>query len=758
MTKITLDAESSQSLYRYVTASREGVKKEWKERFDRNLELFTGAHWERDDGRGLKQVVDNMILETIDIKNSAQTDVPPVFTATPKPQDEPEDAIDLEALLAEPEEPAIPTQEPPLGIPMGEPDPYGLNGILGQPPQGMEDAAQPNFDAMLAGPPPKTPEEEQFERELPLILSERVTQVFHRSGAWETARAVLLDKRVFGIGISMVGIGEGEEQPLSKSDQKFYAEQMKAMAELRGVDSASLEWPQWTKGEGSICLRVSPYDFIIDPNVDAFSLDKAAFMGRFYMVEKDAAERDDRFENNQGLPNLSTTKTANEEMVLDPAMRDREISEEHPMTMLCEVWFRRVKLKNGFTDADGNRQPGGYYPLVVTWAAGRTDKPLRVTLWPYDLEDDRGKRKYPFDVMVNLEVPGKLRGLSDCEIIESQQLALNRGEAITLTYADRVARQKLLTFKGAMDLEARDRVDGPEVGAIAEVEQKGQPLSETLIAVPVPPLQGEVPLLVQTTRENINRQSGVNEMAQGEGVQGDKTLGEVQIIANQSGARAAKEDAEFEAYLISTTDKLWQLECQFKYTGSRVKISLPPGPQGGGEPREVRIGDEHLLPAEISVVTGSSKLRNDREEVQSLSTALQILNGMGELQTVANPQGRVSALPLLTKLLQKLKVDTGDPALWDTDALKQKLAQEQMAQMQQMAAMAPQAATLGGPQGALPASSGEGTPGPSPSAPSPEEDQSQQNLVRQMLQAIDRQNPQLMDQLMQAHGINGGGN
>lgn len=710
---LKLDRADAVSLYELVEISRDDMVANWKDRLDQDLALYRSKHWDKGEGRGLNQITVNYTRSGIEIKCGSQTYQKPQFDAQP--------------------------------LPLSAEDPSAFVAL------------------------------DQNDRTLNIIISERVTRDFEESSAWESNQAALYDKRIFGIGAVMYGWHPGDEEPLSDEEMNEHLQMIQEMAEMPGVDASTLpEPPQDLRGEGGVAIRISPYNLIADTEVDGFDWQNARYLGRVYTMDKQDLERDLDLRGVKQLTGYENFSDTAEKAILDPADRSRVDQKNHPFVVLYEVWFRKVWLRNGFTDDDGRRYPKGYYPLKVTWSADKPTDPILVETWPYDLRDSRGKRLYPFVLQINGVVPGKLKGMSDCEIAEPQQLELNASRAKEATFADTAARVKFVYDKTKLDTQALNNLASPEVGA--QIGVTGPVGDDIIRPLEFPGGHPETEAQGEHALRDMNALTGVDEMSQGVAVEGAKTATEIREIKQSSGGRAAKEDEKFESALTAGAQILWQLRVQFDKTGDMVNVAIPQGigqsqspPQGamdpmsqgmgpmgpGGMPplpmgsqgmpqgvpqgmpgqmggiQQIQIEPRHLMPAQIKIVTGSTKMQDQMQDVESRSNAIQLLATTGLLATVQNPTGIVSSRYMVEGLLKSMEIDNGDPALYDTQEymqqamqiaqMQQQMQQEQMAQQMamQQAGQPPSPGSPGGLQGGGPPPQSLPPQGPPPGMPPP---------------------------------------
>ena len=639
-------------LWRMVEVSRERWAVFPKNRFDRNLDLYKGAHWkyypEDEIGpaplyepSGLKEVTVNYTAAGIEIKWAGDTAQDPKFEASPK--------------------------------------------ITNAPMDPMTRA----------------------------LLSEVVTQDFvGASGGWKAAQAIRLDYAVFGIGIGMTCLRRGEEEPIPPQPGEhdaIDAANQAAMDMLAGMMGSGAVFGPAVQplkigdlfevvGEGPMSFRISPYDFIIDPHIAWDNWQDARFVGRTYVEPVEVVQADPRFKNTDGLVGVRLmAQTQN--YILDPVAQTASQQEKEAYAILADVWFRQVEIQRPFR-FHGVRYPPGLYPVRIVWAVERPNVPLLVELWPYDIRDDRRRRQYPFHLIVNRPVPGQLVGQGDPEIGEHQQRELNLARSQELTHGDQI-RAKFMVRKGSIDDEARMALENNTIGVVVELNQ--EPASQPILPLPRPELPADIHQSADHAQEDLSALTGVDDAARGTPMPGDQTATEARLIAAKSASRAAKDAQKFEELLTEMAAFQWSVRCEYGITGDEVRVRTPRVGMDGGGMNVMILGEEHLVPVNISLLTGSTRIQDKQLKLERIERFAALAEQLQQVFGPMNPGGVVNPLQLL-----ELHAEAGDftdnlEPLFDTSDLRQMLIEQQQQQMALQAQAQQQALAQAGGMGGLPA-------------------------------------------------------
>ncbi|HYF45588.1 MAG TPA: hypothetical protein VD926_05210, partial [Acidimicrobiales bacterium] len=536
---------------------------------------------------------------------------------------------------------------------------------------------------------------DQDDPRLRLIVSQIVTRDFNGpSGAARAAEAMRLDWSVLGMAFGLVGWREGSAEPLPESDE-IRAEQEEVEAELdamtaemaamEGVDGTALEPADYTEtveilGEGGVAVRLSPLDLIIDPTVRWDNWPEARYIGRSYLQRTEDLKR-------SGLPGASDlqglrdirTKSGGK-WVLDPSQTD-QVRDGVSWSVMVEVTFRALQIDRSFSTSDGSRYGPGEYPVRVLWTLRRPDEPLSIEMCPYNRRDETGRYVYPYNLVVARPVPGLLWGQSDAEIAEPQQRELNTLRSLQMTRADQI-RDKFIVPKGMLDDRAKEALESRVVGTVVEV--KGGD-ANVIQAIPRPAVNMEIEQAAINAKEEMNALTGVSDQARGVTAEGQTTATEARLVAQLSSGRAAKDSNKYEQLCVWMADWLWWLRCENGLYGDRVRVRSPRTAFGQKTTIEV-LGREHLVPCEVSVSTGSTRLADRGQDLEMIERFVALASSVGAIYNPQTGTGWVNPIHLLEIYAERAGITRDLDALFDVEDLKAEAAMA--AQQQALGTMA----------------------------------------------------------------------
>lgn len=303
-----------------------------------------------------------------------------------------------------------------------------------------------------------------------------------------------------------------------------------------------------------------------------------------------------------------------------------------------------------------------------------------------DLED-----KSPFVPLVMRQSPGRVRGISEMEVLESTLDEMDLYHSRLATYLERMA-PKFIGPKGAFTDEGKEALKSQEYFAYAELENGVSASDVTDLKPPVLPSEvfGVSDKLEQSAREA----TGVNELMRGLFPDRKRTATETSEVVQSSAARQAEKRVQLEHFYSAIATRILQLMQMF-YTSDRiVRYTDQAGPV-----EWEWTADDIIFEHKLEIALTPKEVRNWQTRRDD---ALAVLNILGPLAQ-PGPDGAsvVDQTQLVKYVLEELGMRYTDIALLLN------LPEEQ--QMQQMAALQTQAAQAGAASGVPSAAS---VPGP----------------------------------------------
>lgn len=540
-------------------------------------------------------------------------------------------------------------------------------------------AQDPKFSAV--------PVEDEDDPTLGAVIGHFITK--KANGAWrikEASESATLDSIVFGTAISFSGWKPGRDRMEPKSPE------VDPSATDEGAsDTAKIE------GQGPVASRVSPYNFLIDPEVHWDNIGEAEFMGQVTVkidtsinpARSTAGEGGDgRFMSKDAIYKGGRTVDRLHDFILDPGLKALMSQEgELRFVVRMDTWWKSVEIKRAFTcveDGVSVNYPAGFYPVRIVWDMANEAEPLLVELWPYELRDEDDDLFYPFTVVNENPQPGSVWGRGIPDLVESQQLALNDVESARVGRALKI-REKWVAQKGTLGQEGITALQSTEDGVVVEVNSMNPATAITPLIRPNVVMEWQE--ASSNLKEGMNFTTGVNDAARGAALPGDQTATEARLIAQQSTGRSAKASLRVEDHAVRLAMNCWSLQCQFRLTGEHIRYSDPNTP---GPSRRVQIDLHHLAPVKLSMSTGASRISEAQQKMERIEKFIQIAMGMLAFWSPMNPTGYLDPEFLMREYVTLSDFTSTPEKLFDVEILKQKMMAEQ-------AAMAPPSIPLGGP-------------------------------------------------------------
>jgi cytochrome c1 len=293
-----------------------------------------------------------------------------------------------------------------------------------------------------------------------------------------------------------------------------------------------------------------------------------------------------------------------------------------------------------------------------------------------DLED-----KSPFVPLVLRQSPGRVRGISEMEVLMPTLEEMDLYHSKLATYLERMA-PKVLGPKGALTDSGREAMASQEYGAFVELET-GYDASQVQDFKP-PTLPAEVFGVPDKLEQAAREATGVNELMRGLFPDRKRTATETAEVVQSSAARQAEKRVQFERFLEAIARRILQL-MQMYYTADRMVRYV----DRRGPVEWSWNADDIILESRLQVVLTPKEVKNWQSRRDD---ALAVLNILGPLaQPGPNGDSVVDQAALLEYVLEELALPK------TVVATLLNLPEEQQAQ--QMAAQQMQAAQVGAQMG-----------------------------------------------------------
>jgi hypothetical protein len=296
-----------------------------------------------------------------------------------------------------------------------------------------------------------------------------------------------------------------------------------------------------------------------------------------------------------------------------------------------------------------------------------------------DLED-----KSPFVPLVLRQSPGRVRGVSEMEVLNSTLEEMDLYHSRLATYLERMA-PKFIGPKGAFTDSGLEALKSQEYFAYAELEN-GVSASDVSDLKP-PVLPSEIFGVSDKLEQSAREATGVNELMRGLFPDRKRTATETSEVVQSSAARQAEKRVQLEHFYSAIAHRILQLMQMF-YTEERiVRYTDEAGPV-----EWKWTADDIIFEHKLEIALTPKEVRNWQTRRDD---ALAVLNILGPL---AQPGDAGNSVVDQTELVKYVLEELG--LSQSTIALLLNLPEEQ--QIQQMAALQSQAAQAGAQQAGVP--------------------------------------------------------
>ncbi len=539
----------------------------------------------------------------------------------------------------------------------------------------------------------------------PYKLSAYLKQKFVDCGARNATQAALLDCLIFGTGCVMNGWSAGWLRPVpiyDPEEEKRRRDQERQMAEglaFFGPMGASSVVPRISSelvevvGDGPKVVHVPIESVVMDPRSKWHDYKDARYQGRIYVRGVDEIKRNRSLDNLDKIKGTASFKNTDNEWTQDPGIRNLPENPSKQSVLLADVWWRQLKVKNGFTDTRGRRYAAGEYPIRIVWDTANPEYPLLIELWPYEFPDNLGMWQYPFDFIHNRPDPKAFWGISEMTIQEPQQMELNRSRSQEMTRAEQLGNVKFWAKRGNVPATQKARLESTQNGILIEGNVDQPP-----VQIQKAGLDGEIAQNSLHAVQDMTVMTGVDDAARGVNSQQRMTATEVQVTAEKSAPRGAKMQDKWEVFLAEAAEKVVQTCINMDHTGDPVTVNLPkelaaqaqsdpyadpsarPAEQPGEGSQIMEIEEDDLVPSQVSVVAGSTRQLDKQTQLAGIQQVVATAVPLGMMASAQNPQG-VNSRYILERIVEL--TEAGDPErMFDVSAYQQEYEQAQAAQAQ----------------------------------------------------------------------------
>lgn len=397
--------------------------------------------------------------------------------------------------------------------------------------------------------------------------------------AWTQYRMAVLDALIFGIGIVKFGFdsefGIDPADVVDRIDARVeinsMREQLTQVRTMAGLGPGKLppktkpfhggdpllEYHQNVIREFPWALRVSPYDFLVDP--EATSLENAKWVAHRIRRPVDDIKEDKRYRGNRTKLKGENMTAANE-TVWDES-GDPQDPEKREMGAIGGELVRSIARQAPLgTDSAPKLEPyGTIYEVwdrktdTVITICPELSEELRYEPNPFEMEG------FPFEIIGFNEVPDRFYPKSDFADIEPQILELNQIRQMSLQWFRRKAKFITAMPENTLSEEQMEMLTGPDPFVVLEIQ--GQ-TTDQIKELDLGDFNPAIYEIEERLKRDIRDAIGLSEEQLGSAVAGVTATASANVEASAN-IRIADKQLKVEVFCRNCARKLLQIIRQF---------------------------------------------------------------------------------------------------------------------------------------------------------------------------------------------------
>lgn len=301
-----------------------------------------------------------------------------------------------------------------------------------------------------------------------------------------------------------------------------------------------IEYDSFRRAGRPFIKRVSPDNFLIDPQARDRDIDTARWVAEFFFVPKRDLVVDGRYAQAvrdkiaAGTVEPETRRVFIEEAnkaTADDAIFDETDEVDTSDLVVCyELWDKKYNSYRVY--AKGAEAAG---PLV--------DEP-----WPYDYLDG-----FPYEVYSFMKLPDEMYGVSLPHIMEDQQLELNRIRSAQFRHRRNFGNRKYQALEnGIDDIELTKLLRGPD-GTIVRVK-----IPNAVSAIENPPLPQDSERVESAIKEDLRVLTGQDKLMEGSALPSRTSASEIRARMGVMNMKVEDSVAEVDEFVTRVANQVLQ--------------------------------------------------------------------------------------------------------------------------------------------------------------------------------------------------------
>jgi len=301
-------------------------------------------------------------------------------------------------------------------------------------------------------------------------------------------------------------------------------------------DDTLLEINEFVKEDSPFGLRLSPMNFIIDPEAKEHSLEDAAWVGIKWVRRLSDIKKNPRFSNTKNLKSnykVDTRATTKGKGMTDERLKGTQDSvdgfEDYDRVLGWDIWDRKNNKLISIVDTH--------------------DKELEYRDWPIDFEG------FPVETLYFNENPDELLPISDVSIYKSEQDTLNKIRSLQIDHIKRISQRKYLARTNALNSDEMDKLADGADGTIVSTD--GNP-NDSVVPLKDATVSQDIYMVGNIIKQSIREQAGVGDFERGS-AQKLETATEAALINQGLTIKRAERSTSLERFIVRIVKQMAQI-------------------------------------------------------------------------------------------------------------------------------------------------------------------------------------------------------
>jgi hypothetical protein len=429
---------------------------------------------------------------------------------------------------------------------------------------------------------PETPEQELSA----YLVAHLLQYLWEEIEVSEEVRRAIIDCHCFGTGIVKLGFdseyGIDDAEVTDRIQAGLQLEQVRQQmdtirtlaglgppANSNGVNQSRsrFEYHANVSQEMPWVLRVSPFDFLVDPEARTF--EEARYVIHRFRRPAEDIQKDTRYRSGPRSKikgqTIEETETTFDQSG-DPRGPDRPGAPFPGATTVRSVAREAPLGTEGAVLGEGE----SYGLLYEVWEKDDNGRDMKVTTVSLEVDEPLREEEdplqigcFPFEPIVFNEVPDAFWGKSDLQDIEPQLLELNQIRQLKINWARRMCKFITVSTGGKLSEEDQQKITNATPFVHLNLDGVQGRLDEAVGHLEPHPFNPQLDVLEEQVKRDIRDLFGMSENQQGNSAEQDQTATEANIIQQNADLRMSDRQGRVERFARNIARKMLKITRRF---------------------------------------------------------------------------------------------------------------------------------------------------------------------------------------------------